>query len=207
MRSNSVMFRDDLGFIKNRYLDRFQWINIMDEDQGSDLLNGRIDNDKGSALHRARLINRTTDEALICGLEAMMSEVSRGFCASGLDEAQIHFELFAHSSEDSCERLDKAQRRIDTYGEEKVSRVTVVADGRAIDSTSPPLARTFSTRRSQRPRPAYPARPGFVRPARPASSTARSTWTSLTASNPAMSTTATCRPASLTRFDQDRLDQ
>ncbi|MCP4388943.1 MAG: phenylacetic acid degradation protein, partial [Gammaproteobacteria bacterium] len=43
-RSNSMMFKDALSFLKNRYMNRFQWINIMDEeDQGSDLLNGRID--------------------------------------------------------------------------------------------------------------------------------------------------------------------
>lgn len=133
-RSNSMMFRDALCFLKNRYIERFQWINIMDEeDQGSDLLNGRIDNEKGSALHRSRLIDiRKTDEALICGPEAMMSEVSRGFRASGLAESQIHYELFAHSAEDSQQRLEKAHHRVETYGEEKTSRVTVIADGRSV---------------------------------------------------------------------------
>jgi len=133
-RSNSVMFKEDLSFLKNRYMDRFQWINIMDEeDQGSDLLNGRIDNEKGSALHRSRLIDiRNTDEALICGPEAMMSEVSRGFRASGLEDSQIHYELFANSAQDSQAILEKAKKRVDTYGEEKSSRVTIIADGRSI---------------------------------------------------------------------------
>ena len=132
-RTNSVMFKDALGFLKNRYLNRFQWINIMDEeDQGSDLLNGRIDNEKGTALHKSRVINiKSIDEALICGPEAMMSEVSRGFRASGLDDSQIHFELFANSSADAQQRLEKAQQRIDTYGEAQMSRVTVVQDGRS----------------------------------------------------------------------------
>ena len=134
-RSNSVMFKDDLSFLKNRYMERFQWINIMDhEDQGSDLLNGRIDNQKGSDLHRAKLIDITeTDEALICGPEAMMSEVSRGFRASGLEDSQIHFELFANSSEDSQQILEKNQQRIDTYGEDKLSQVSVIADGRTVE--------------------------------------------------------------------------
>ena len=133
-RSHSVMFKDELSFIKNRYLSRFQWINIMnDEDQGTDLLNGRIDNEKGAALHKSRLINiLDTDEAFICGPEAMMSEVSRGFRASGLSDDQIHYELFSNSSEDSEKILQKAHQRIETYGEEKTSRVTVIADGRSI---------------------------------------------------------------------------
>lgn len=133
-RSNSVMFKDELSFVKNRYLNRFHWVNIMNqEDQGADLLNGKIDNAKGAALHKSGLINITeTDDVFICGPEAMMSEVSRGFRASGLSENSIHYELFANSSEDAAKMLEKSRQRIDTYGEEKVCKVTVVADGRSI---------------------------------------------------------------------------
>lgn len=133
-RSNSVMFKDELSFVKNRHLNRFHWINIMNqEDQGADLLNGKIDNEKGAALHTSGLINITqTDEAFICGPEAMMSEVSRGFRASGLSDDSIHYELFANSPEDAAAMLEKSRQRIDTYGEEKVCKVTVIADGRSI---------------------------------------------------------------------------
>ena len=133
-RSNSVMFKDELNFVKNRYMDRFQWINVMDyEDQGADLLNGRIDNAKGYALQKAGLINiKAVDEAFICGPEAMMSEVSRGFRMEGLTDDQIHYELFANSSEDSKERLEKAAKRKEAFGENKMSKVTVRSDGRAV---------------------------------------------------------------------------
>lgn len=133
-RTNSVMFRDELGFIKNRYLTRLNWINIMDEeDQGSEVLNGRIDNAKGTALHKAKLINlRATDEVFICGPEAMMSEVSRGFRGVGFEDSRIHYELFSNSAEDSEILLEKAQQRVEKYGEEKTSKVTVVSDGRAL---------------------------------------------------------------------------
>lgn len=133
-RSNSVMFKDELNFVKNRYMNRFQWINVMDyEDQGADLLNGRIDNAKGYALQKAGLINiKAVDEAFICGPEAMMSEVSRGFRMEGLTDDQIHYELFANSSEDSKERLEKAAKRKEEFGEDKMSKVTVRADGRAV---------------------------------------------------------------------------
>lgn len=133
-RSNSVMFKEELSFVKNRYLDRFQWINIMSqEDQGSELLNGRIDNKKGYMLQKQKLIDiNNTDEAFICGPESMMSEVSRGFRMEGLKDTQIHYELFASSSEDSEARRAKAQQRVQDYGEEKTSKVTVKADGRAI---------------------------------------------------------------------------
>jgi len=133
-RSNSVMFKDELNFVKNRYMNRFHWINIMDyEDQGADLLNGRIDNAKGYALQKSGLIDiKKTDEAFICGPESMMSEVSRGFRLEGLSDDQIHYELFANSSADSKEMLEKAAARKEQFGEEKTSKVTVRADGRAI---------------------------------------------------------------------------
>ncbi|GGK56929.1 1,2-phenylacetyl-CoA epoxidase subunit PaaE [Amphritea balenae] len=133
-RSNSVMFKDELNFVKNRYMNRFKWINVMDyEDQGADLLNGRIDNAKGYALQKAGLINiKEVDEAFICGPESMMSEVSRGFRLEGLTDDQIHYELFANSSEDSKEMLEKAAARKEQFGEEKMSKVTVKADGRAV---------------------------------------------------------------------------
>ncbi|MFP4137356.1 MAG: 1,2-phenylacetyl-CoA epoxidase subunit PaaE [Halomonas sp.] len=133
-RSKSVMFKDELSFVKNRYMDRFQWINIMNyEDQGTDLLNGIIDNKKGYALQKSGLIDiKNTDEAFICGPEAMMAEVSHGFRLEGLGNEQIHYELFANSAADSQTMLEKAQQRIAEYGEEKTSKVTVVADGRSV---------------------------------------------------------------------------
>ena len=135
LRSNSVMFMDELGFIKNRYMSRFKWINIMDnEDQGSDILNGIIDNKKGAALYKSKLIDiKNTDEAFICGPQAMMSEISRGFRSMGFDDSRIHYELFTSSSEDSKVALEKYTQRIADYGEQKTSDVTVISGGRAIN--------------------------------------------------------------------------
>ena len=85
---------------------------------GAELLNGVIDNRKGYQLAKHKLIDiRSTDEAFICGPQAMMSEVSRGFRIEGLKDSQIHYELFASSSDDSRTMLDKAQQRIAEYGE------------------------------------------------------------------------------------------
>ncbi len=133
-RSNSVMFKEELSFVKNRYMNRFHWINIMDyEDQGADVLNGIIDNKKGAALVRSKLIDiRNTDDVFICGPEAMMSEVSRGFREQGFEDSRIHYELFANSSADSKTILEKSQKRIAEFGEDKLSKVTVVSDARAI---------------------------------------------------------------------------
>ncbi|EOD79567.1 Phenylacetate-CoA oxygenase/reductase, PaaK subunit [Grimontia indica] len=133
-QSNTMMFADTLGYLKNRYMTRFSWINIMSqEDQGSDLLSGHIDVKKGAALQKHRLIDiNSTDHAFICGPESMMAEVSRGFRIEGLSDDQIHYELFSSSSEDAQVALEKAKQRVANYGEEKMSKVTVTADGRSI---------------------------------------------------------------------------
>lgn len=134
-RSNTVMFKEQLSFLKNRYMARFNWINIMSqEDQGSDVLKGRINNAKGFMLHKQKLINiHKTDDVFICGPESVISEVSRGFRHEGLASEQIHYELFAASAADASAILEKAQMRIHEYGEDKVSKVTVISDDRSLD--------------------------------------------------------------------------
>jgi len=129
----TMMFKEELSFIKSRYLTRFNWVNIMSqEDQGADILNGRIDNKKGYQLQKLKLINiANADEAFICGPESMISEVSRGFRIEGLTEAQVHYELFSSSSEDAQLILEKAKNRVQEYGENLTSKVTVIADGRS----------------------------------------------------------------------------
>lgn len=129
----TMMFKEELSFIKNKYLTRFNWVNLLSqEDQGADILNGRLDNKKGYQLQKQKLINIShTDEAFICGPESMISEVSRGFRLEGLTEHQIHYELFASSSEDAKLVLDKARSRVQTYGENRTSKVTIIADDRS----------------------------------------------------------------------------
>jgi ring-1,2-phenylacetyl-CoA epoxidase subunit PaaE len=134
-RTSSMMFKEELSFVKNRFLQRFKWVNVMSqEDQGSDVLKGKIDNKKGHMLQKQKIINiLNTDEAFICGPESMISEVSHGFREEGLEKSHIHYELFANSSADSEAILNKAKQRVEEYGESKTSKVTIIADGRSID--------------------------------------------------------------------------
>ncbi len=130
-RTNTMMFREDLSFLKNRYMKRFHWVNILSrEDQGADILNGRLDNRKGGELNR-RLVNLSSfDEYFICGPESMISEVSRGLRSVGAREEQIHYELFASSAEDAEAVIRKHHARALAHGD-KTSNVSIVVDGRA----------------------------------------------------------------------------
>lgn len=129
--TGTIMFRETLNFLKNKYLVRFQWLNILSrEDQDIDLLNGRLDNRKGAELNRRLIDLSSYDEYFICGPESMISEISRGLRSVGASEAQIHYELFAASAEDAGNVIAKHQGRVAAYGG-KVSRVKIVIDGRS----------------------------------------------------------------------------
>ena len=130
--SSTIMFKDELGFLKNRYLTRFNWLNILSrEEQDTDILFGRLDNKKGSQLQASHLIDIPgTDEFFLCGPESMISEVSRGLRSSGVDEARIHYELFFASAEDAQAVVEKHHARAAQYAGQQ-AEVTVTVGGRS----------------------------------------------------------------------------
>jgi len=130
--SASVMFKDELNFVKNRYMTRFNWVNVMSrEEQDAEVLYGRLDKKKGGELQAKRLIDiPTSDEFFLCGPESMISEVSRGLRDSGVDEANIHYELFYASSDDAEAVAAKHHERAEKYAD-AMSQVTVRVAGRA----------------------------------------------------------------------------
>ena len=130
-RTASIMFRQTLSFLKNRFMQRFCWINILSqEDQGSDLLNGRIDNHKGAALNEQLIQLKSYDRFMLCGPESMISEVSRGLRRIGVAEEHIQYELFGSSAADAEQRVARHHARSEAYAG-KMCSVTIVNDGRS----------------------------------------------------------------------------
>jgi ring-1,2-phenylacetyl-CoA epoxidase subunit PaaE len=131
--SASIMFKEDLCFLKNRYMSRFEWFNILSrEQQDAEVLCGRLDNRKGAELSRCGLIDiEGSDEFFLCGPESMISEVSRGLRKSGVDEKKIHYELFFASAEDARVTVEKHHARAQRYGGQ-VSEVAIKAAGRSL---------------------------------------------------------------------------
>ncbi|MFT4560881.1 MAG: ring-1,2-phenylacetyl-CoA epoxidase subunit PaaE [Gammaproteobacteria bacterium] len=129
-RVASIMFREALERLKNRYMSRLQLIHILSrESRDTEILNGRIDNKKGAELGKHLLDIPGTDEFFLCGPEGMISEVSRGLRASGVDEARIHYELFGRSADDAAAVVEKHHARARRLGG-KMCLVTVKSDGR-----------------------------------------------------------------------------
>ena len=126
----SMMFRNDLMFLKNSYLDRFHLIPVFSQErQDNDLFNGRINNAKGAALISRLLPLGSFDDFFLCGPESMISEVTRGLRAEGVAAQRIHCELFSASAEDAAQRVHKHEQRAQRYGSRK-SQIRVRFKGR-----------------------------------------------------------------------------
>jgi ring-1,2-phenylacetyl-CoA epoxidase subunit PaaE len=129
-RTATMMFRHELAFLKNAYMQRFHWINIFSrEPQEVELLSGHLDNRKGGALNQRLISIKGFDEFFLCGPEAMISEVSRGLRGEGIAEENIHFELFAASAENARKVIERHHTRAQEY-KGMVSNVSVLSDGR-----------------------------------------------------------------------------
>ncbi|PZO65854.1 MAG: phenylacetic acid degradation protein [Paracoccus denitrificans] len=93
---SSIMFREELEDLKNRYLGRLSVIHILEQEgQDIDLFTGRIDAEKMSGLFQHWLDASAIDTAFICGPEPMMLAIAQSLRDHGLRDDQIKFELFA----------------------------------------------------------------------------------------------------------------
>ncbi len=131
-RSADIIFREQLLWLKNRYLQRLQWINIFSrENQDAPILNGRINNRNGGELNNRLIDIAGFDEFFLCGPEGMISEVSRGLRATGIDESHIHYELFFASAEDARQAIEKHHARAREYAG-LTTQVRVRSGGREV---------------------------------------------------------------------------
>ena len=92
---NTIMFREELEDLKNRFMGRLTVIHVLETDtQEIDLFTGRVDAAKVAALARHWIDLAAIDAAYICGPEPMMKAIEAGLLAQGFPAAAIHYELF-----------------------------------------------------------------------------------------------------------------
>lgn len=124
--SSSVLFKDELSDLKDRYLARLNIIHILSrEQQDLDLFNGRIDRDKCDALLKQWIDPAGIDAAYICGPQTMMEAVSASLRDSGVEKNRIRMELF----DSGLPKLPR-QRPPSTVRGTAECTVTVIQDGR-----------------------------------------------------------------------------
>ncbi len=93
--SSSVMFREELHALKDRYLARFALAFVMSrETQDLELFAGRIDREKCDALFASWIDPSSVDVALVCGPRSMTEAVTGSLAAHGIAPDRIRTELF-----------------------------------------------------------------------------------------------------------------
>ncbi|MEE9334482.1 MAG: 2Fe-2S iron-sulfur cluster-binding protein [Granulosicoccaceae bacterium] len=125
-RANTIMFREEIEDLKNRYLDRFSVVHILeDEGEEIDLFRGRVDVAKCSELFQSWINIDVITMAYICGPEPMMLGIRDALQTHGLSTDQIRFELFGNSQPGRSKQRAKS---VNTHSKGVAGKVTLGGD-------------------------------------------------------------------------------
>ena len=93
--TGSIMFREALDALKDRYLDRFTLVHVLSrEAQDVALLNGRVTGERVLALARAGAVDLSADGIFLCGPGGMIDDVSAALQGAGVTRDRLYFERF-----------------------------------------------------------------------------------------------------------------
>jgi ring-1,2-phenylacetyl-CoA epoxidase subunit PaaE len=130
---SSIIFKEELDALKNRYLDRFQLVHILTQ-EGTDapIFSGRINEQKLQQL--SGLINfKLVDDFFICGPEELIFSIKNYLLQNDIDSTKIHFEIFVSSTLKANTNKTVATE----VSNLPKSTITVKADGRSFDFSIP----------------------------------------------------------------------
>lgn len=127
---HSIIFFEELEALKNKYLNRFNLINILSREKtDAPVSSGRIDTQKLTGLNK--LIDyKNTDEFFICGPEEMIFCVKDFLEQTGIEPKKIHFELFTTPGKKETKVVSRAT---EAAANGPSSKITVKLDGRSFD--------------------------------------------------------------------------
>jgi len=122
---NDVIFKNELDSLKDRFSDRFNLHYIYSQQNITDCLFGRIDEENTNYFIKNIYSDVSFDSVFLCGPEGMINTVSNTLQANGILKENIFFELFTTSSKEENTNQIK-------YGE---TVVTVLLDDEEIEFT------------------------------------------------------------------------
>ncbi len=121
--SRSTIFRNEISFLKNTYMDRFSfWHFLSQEELEMDFFQGRLSGEKVKGINDKILDFKDVDQAFICGPEAMIDDVNASLLKVGMSQDNVHFEKFLSEGQAPVvsERVQKAGGN---------ANLTIVIDG------------------------------------------------------------------------------
>ncbi|MFF8012513.1 1,2-phenylacetyl-CoA epoxidase subunit PaaE [Streptomyces sp. NPDC007929] len=132
-RTGTVMFADELADLKDLYPTRFQLAHVLSrEPREAEVLSGRLDTERLSALVDALVDVESADHWWLCGPHGMVRAAQEVLTGLGVPADRVHQELFYADDEPVRE-----VHHTETGPTGPVSQVTVTLDGRSTTSALP----------------------------------------------------------------------
>lgn len=126
---NSIIFFDELEALKNKYMERFNLVNILSRERtDTDVFYGRIDAKKLAVLEKLIPL-QNFNEIYLCGPEELVFATSAYFTEQGFDPSHIHFELFTTPGQKHSATMQKKESGF----QGAASKVNIRLDGRSFD--------------------------------------------------------------------------
>ena len=127
----TVMFRDDINALKDRYTNRMRLFYALSREPSDlDFLNGRLNGDMVAALADKQLIDLASfDAAYICGPQEMIEDVRQNLQRLEMDDARIKVELFTTGDTPKPQPARKAAAATTAQDAEGVE-VAIILDGK-----------------------------------------------------------------------------
>lgn len=133
--SNSIIFKEALEALKNKYMERFVLYHVLSREKTDAEINyGRIDADKCAALANQVVDFSKVNEVFICGPESMIFSVRDFLAEQGIDKKHIHFELFNVPGAIKDTKVTVANADV-TNG--LMANITIKSDGRSVSFDLP----------------------------------------------------------------------
>ena len=131
-KTNSIIFKAELEDLKDAYMGRLEVHHVLSrEDQGNDLLFGRIDEARAAQFAAQIPGVKAAAGHFLCGPEAMINGVQSALEQAGVASKNIHFELFTSAAP----AAEKAPAASASSGD---AAVTVILDGEETHFTQGP---------------------------------------------------------------------
>jgi ring-1,2-phenylacetyl-CoA epoxidase subunit PaaE len=125
----SILFKEALEALKNKYLDRFRVVHILSREKtDSDIHFGRIDEEKCKRLLEGTVHPKNIQAFFLCGPEEMIFSIQSFLESIGVEKQKIHFELF-NLKNDQPNKTDLHS----ATQQNNMSNITVKQDGRSFN--------------------------------------------------------------------------
>lgn len=94
--TGTVMFREELDALKNKYTERFSLHHLLSKEHpGTELYFGRMNTEKLGTFKQFFFDNGLPNEFYLCGPFSMVEEIKGFLLDHGYNKEQVHFELFS----------------------------------------------------------------------------------------------------------------